>query len=112
MKITDVKATTLKGFKQWNYVLIETDEGLTGLGEAHPGLGVADFVLKQFKPMLVGKDPRDVEPLYNRFSGIPPVPVNNEPDVKTGPPHVGADHVGMPKDVRDIFCGDDSTARP
>lgn len=29
MKITDVKAMTLKGYKQWNYVQIETDAGLT-----------------------------------------------------------------------------------
>ena len=71
MKITDVKATTLKGYKQWNYVQIETDEGLTGLGEAHPGEGIVDVILKQFKPMLVGKDPRDVEPLYNRMVNAP-----------------------------------------
>lgn len=30
MKITDVKATSLQGYKQWNYVRIETDEGLAG----------------------------------------------------------------------------------
>ena len=68
MKISDVKATTLKGFKQWNYVRIETDEGLSGLGEAHPGSGVADIV-KQFKGALVGKDPLNIEPLYNRMIG-------------------------------------------
>ena len=68
MKITDVKATTIKGFKQWNYVLIETDEGLTGLGEAHPGAGVADIV-KQFRDVLVGKDPLNIEPLYNKMIG-------------------------------------------
>ena len=68
MKITDVKAMTLKGYKQWNYVQIETDEGLTGIGEAHPGAGVADIVL-QFKKTLVGADPRNIEPLYNRMIG-------------------------------------------
>ncbi len=68
MRITDVKATTLKGFKQWNYVRIETDEGLTGLGEAHPGQGVVDVVLKEFRSMLVGSDPRDIEPLYTRMT--------------------------------------------
>ncbi len=68
MKITDVKATTLKGFKQWNYARIETDEGLTGLGEAHPGSGVAD-IIKQFKGALVGKDPLNIEPLYNQMIG-------------------------------------------
>lgn len=68
MKITDVKAITLKGFKQWNYVRIETDEGLTGLGEAHPGSGIVDIV-KQFKGTLIGRDARNIEPLYNRMIG-------------------------------------------
>jgi L-alanine-DL-glutamate epimerase-like enolase superfamily enzyme len=66
MKITDVKATTLRGFKQWNYVLIETDEGRTGLGEAHPGSGIVD-IAKALKRTLVGKDPLNIEPLYNRM---------------------------------------------
>ena len=39
MKITNVKATSLKGYKDWNFVRIETDEGIMGLGEAHPGAG-------------------------------------------------------------------------
>ena len=68
MKITDVKAMTLKGYKQWNYVQIETDEGLTGIGEAHPGAGIAEIIL-QFKNRLVGADPRNIEPLYNRLIG-------------------------------------------
>ena len=68
MKITDVKAMTLKGYKQWNYVQIETDEGLTGIGEAHPGAGIAEIIL-QFKNILVGADPRNIEPLYNRMIG-------------------------------------------
>ena len=68
MKITDVKAMTLKGYKQWNYVQIETDDGLTGIGEAHPGAGIAEIIL-QFKRILVGADPRNIEPLYNQMIG-------------------------------------------
>ena len=68
MKITDVKAMTLKGYKQWNYVQIETDAGLTGIGEAHPGAGIAEIIL-QFKNGLVGADPRNIEPLYHRLIG-------------------------------------------
>lgn len=68
MKITDIKTTSIKGFKQWNYVLIETDEGLTGLGEAHPGAGVAGTAL-QISKTLVGSDPLNIEPLYNRMIG-------------------------------------------
>ena len=68
MKITDVKAMTLKGYKQWNYVQVETDDGLTGIGEAHPGAGIAEIIL-QFKKTLVGADPRNIEPLYHRMIG-------------------------------------------
>ena len=68
MKITDLKVLTLSGYKQWNYVRLETDEGLTGLGEAHPGAGIADIIL-QFRDTLVGADPRNIEPLYNRLIG-------------------------------------------
>ena len=39
MKITNVRAITLKGDKDRNFVRIETDEGVMGLGEAHPGAG-------------------------------------------------------------------------
>ena len=68
MKITNVKATSLAGYKQWNYVRIETDQGLHGLGEAHPGPGVADIV-KQFESILAGQDPLNIEPLYNNMIG-------------------------------------------
>ncbi|MBV7336972.1 mandelate racemase/muconate lactonizing enzyme family protein [Chloroflexi bacterium TSY] len=65
MKITNVKATTLQGYKDWNYVRIETDEGIMGWGEAHPGEGITDVIVKRLKPLLLGKDPLNVEPLYH-----------------------------------------------
>jgi L-alanine-DL-glutamate epimerase-like enolase superfamily enzyme len=67
MKITDVKTTTLKGYKDWNYVRLETDAGISGLGEAYPGEGVTDVMEKRLKPLIVGKDPLEVEPLYHRM---------------------------------------------
>ena len=67
MKITDVKTTTLKGYKDWNLVRIETDEGIAGLGEAHPGEGINDAITKRLKPLIIGKDPLDVEPLYTHM---------------------------------------------
>ena len=69
MKITNVKATTLKGYKDWNFVRIETGEGIMGLGEAHPGEGITDVIVKRLKPLLVGKDPLNVEPLYHHMIG-------------------------------------------
>ena len=69
MKITNVKATALKGYKDWNFVRIETDKGIIGLGEAHPGEGITDVIVKRLKPLLVGKDPLNVEPLYHHMIG-------------------------------------------
>ena len=67
MKITDVQVAVLDGYKVWNYVRIETDEGITGLGEAYPGEGVTDLVVKRLRPLILGKDPLHVEPLYHHM---------------------------------------------
>ncbi len=67
MKITDVKAMELKGYKDWNYVKVETDEGISGIGEAHPGEGICDVVVKRLKPLILGRDPLNVEPLYTHM---------------------------------------------
>lgn len=65
MVITDVKTTTLTGYKDWNYVRVETDHGLSGIGEAHPGEGINDAIVKRLKPIILGKDPMNVEPIYS-----------------------------------------------
>jgi L-alanine-DL-glutamate epimerase-like enolase superfamily enzyme len=67
MKITGVKTTTLSGYKDWNFVRVETDEGISGIGEAHPGEGMTEVIQKRLKPLILGKDPRNVEPLYNHI---------------------------------------------
>jgi galactonate dehydratase len=67
MKITDVKTTVIEGRKDWNYVRVDTDTGHTGYGEAHPGDGILDLLHKRIKPLVIGEDPRDVEPLYTRM---------------------------------------------
>lgn len=67
MIITDVQTTTLKGYKDWNYVRILTDAGVTGIGEAHPGEWVNDTIVKLLKPLILGKDPLNVEPLYTHI---------------------------------------------
>ena len=38
-----------------------------GLGEAHPGEGITDVIVKRLKPLQVGKDPLNVEPLYHHM---------------------------------------------
>jgi Mandelate racemase / muconate lactonizing enzyme, N-terminal domain len=63
VKITDVKAMVVLGNTAWNMVKIETDSGVTGLGEAYWGRGVKDVILGYLRPLIVGEDPLNVEPL-------------------------------------------------
>ena len=64
MKVTAV--TTLAA-SRFNYVKVETDEGLTGVGELHPasGTGGTPFVpraaVEYCAEYLVGKDPLHIE---------------------------------------------------
>jgi L-alanine-DL-glutamate epimerase-like enolase superfamily enzyme len=84
MKITDVKVIQLgvqlpkplglsKG-REFNFrgaalVIIDTDEGLQGIGE---GYGPESFIIKtiieqKLKPLLIGQDPLDIERLWHRM---------------------------------------------
>ena len=67
VKITDVKAMIVNGNTAWNMVKIETDSGFTGLGEAYWGRGVKDIILGYLRPLLLGEDPLNVEPLYTKM---------------------------------------------
>ena len=67
MKITDVKVMIVRGTWDWNLIKIETDAGISGIGEAYWGFGVKDFVLHQLKPLLIGKDPLNVDALYHHM---------------------------------------------
>ncbi|MBM4437653.1 MAG: mandelate racemase/muconate lactonizing enzyme family protein [Actinobacteria bacterium] len=67
MQITNITTAVVAGYKTWNYVRVETDAGLAGIGEAHPGEGVPALVEDRLKPLLVGREPRDVEPLYTHL---------------------------------------------
>jgi len=66
-KITDVKAMVVNGNTPWNMVKIETDSGFTGLGEAYWGHGVKDVILGYLRPLILGEDPLNVEPLYTKM---------------------------------------------
>ena len=57
----------VNGNTAWNMVKIETDSGFTGLGEAYWGRGVKDIILGYLRPLLLGEDPLNVEPLYTKM---------------------------------------------
>lgn len=66
VKITDVKVMIVRGTWDWNLVKIETDAGISGIGEAYWGAGVKDVILKIMKPLLLGEDPLNVDKLYTK----------------------------------------------
>jgi L-alanine-DL-glutamate epimerase-like enolase superfamily enzyme len=67
VKITDVKCMIVRGTWDWNLIKIETDAGVSGIGEAYWGPGVKDMILRQFKPLIVGEDPLNVDRLYTKM---------------------------------------------
>ena len=79
LKITDVKAfvvepgTTAHGSskeRQWTFVRVETDEGITGWGEAtnYPrgGSFIVANTIRLVRDELVGEDPADIERLWHK----------------------------------------------
>ncbi len=75
MKITDIKCHIMNiprpdgpGLcRNWIFVEVETDEGLTGIGEAttkYHELAVKAQVETELKPRLVGMDPTDIERIW------------------------------------------------
>ncbi|CDQ38678.1 MULTISPECIES: mandelate racemase/muconate lactonizing enzyme family protein [Virgibacillus] len=64
MKITDVK-TYIAGnnWKNWVFTQVETDEGITGLGEAtlNGFAKTTEAAVHELKRLVIGKDPFDVE---------------------------------------------------
>ena len=69
VKITDIRVILVKGDTNytWPMVKIDTDAGITGIGEAHAGNGVADIIRKDLKPAIIGENPLDIDRLYNKM---------------------------------------------
>lgn len=59
MKITSVRTAVIEGNYPWVLVRVETDEGVSGLGEAYWGVGVAELVHRAGY-VIVGEDPRNI----------------------------------------------------
>src|SRR6476659_260307 len=67
VKITDIKVMIVRGTWDWNLIKVETDSGLYGIGEAYWGPGVRDLIETQFRALLVGEDPLNVDRLYKKM---------------------------------------------
>ncbi len=55
----------------WTWLKIETDAGVSGIGETYPRNAVEAAMVHNVAPSLIGRDPRDIEriwaDLYNAF---------------------------------------------
>lgn len=66
VEITDITTCVVEGNFEWNLVRIETDVGVTGLGEAYRG-GAVTEIMEYMNRFLVGENPLDVERLFRRM---------------------------------------------
>lgn len=71
MKITQFRTFVVgTPWRNLTYLVLETDEGLTGVGEARV-LGKTHTVCEYLRDVarhIIGHDPRDIEMLYRRFT--------------------------------------------
>ncbi len=66
MKITRLTTAVTESNFNWTIVKIETDEELTGYGEAFVGPGLA-AVIREYAPVLVGEDPTALDRVIRRL---------------------------------------------
>ena len=67
VKITAVKCMVVRGTWDWNLIKIETDAGISGIGEAYWGTGVKEIVHHQLAQHVIGEDPLNVDKLYTKM---------------------------------------------
>lgn len=63
--ITDLSTVVVDGNFPWTIVTVETDAGVTGVGEAYPSPGVHEVITDYLQPVLRDENPLDVERLYH-----------------------------------------------
>lgn len=59
-----------QGYRPASFIVVETDEGLDGVGETYAGVYAPEAVqalVDQFAHDLIGQDPRDVSALWDRI---------------------------------------------
>jgi len=66
MRIKRVSTAVLEANFDWTLVRVETDEGVTGYGEAFVGPGLT-AVIREFNEILVGEDPVSIDRLIRRM---------------------------------------------
>lgn len=64
MKVTDIEIVHVR--PRYSFLLLHTDEGLTGCGEAivEGRSRTVETAVRELKPLLIGQDPRNIEHLW------------------------------------------------
>src|SRR5436190_74731 len=66
MRITRISTAVVEANFDWTIVKVETDENITGYGEAFLGPGVTT-IIREFSSILVGEDPTSIERILRRM---------------------------------------------
>ncbi|HUS08454.1 MAG TPA: mandelate racemase/muconate lactonizing enzyme family protein [Bryobacteraceae bacterium] len=66
MKITNVSTAVLEANFDWTFVKVETDENITGYGEAFLGPGLPE-IIQEFATILIGEDPASIDRINRRM---------------------------------------------
>lgn len=67
MKITSIKTAATRGHGMHLWVKVETDAGITGMGECVHGGTQAIAILKNLEPKLVGQDPFAIDAIFEHM---------------------------------------------
>src|SRR5689334_15244345 len=69
MRITKISTAVLESNFDWTFVKVETDEKITGYGEAFLGPGLT-AVIREFAAILVGEDPTSIDRILRRMRAV------------------------------------------
>lgn len=68
VKITDVKVMLVKGLVFTHPLIrVDTDAGISGIGEAYWGPGSKEIILNMLRRHLLGEDPLQIDRLYTKM---------------------------------------------
>jgi L-alanine-DL-glutamate epimerase-like enolase superfamily enzyme len=67
MKITAIRTAATRGHGMHLWVRVETDQGITGIGECVHGGVQAIAIIQQLAPQLVGRDPLQIDALFEEL---------------------------------------------
>ncbi|MEN3149874.1 mandelate racemase/muconate lactonizing enzyme family protein [Neorhizobium sp. IRAMC:178] len=58
----------LEGTRNWLFLKIDTDEGITGIGECSGWPRVIETAIRDLAPLLIGEDPTHIEKLWQKMA--------------------------------------------